>query len=243
MVMVYCEGPTEWYVIRKLNEYNVLKGDLIDKDNVDIHIVNSPKKITRDFILKCPLKWNKFLLIYDQENYSSPRDFADNEFNHLSPWFHISDNENILYTNIENKLVYLHVNVSPSPNGYKDFDGYLKELITRMGHQLVQLIMSNNNLIPSYIRELANSNNIFADIHQMGVDEIPNLMDDKKFTIQRSKGHLYAYIAASQISKSHVWFAEKIVEIILKNGFLDQVNVVFNSLIEAWNRLVGVQST
>ena len=42
MVMVYCEGPTEWFVIRKLCEKGILRGGLekllkSDREDADDH--------------------------------------------------------------------------------------------------------------------------------------------------------------------------------------------------------------
>ena len=239
MVMVYCEGQTEWHVIRKLHEYNVLNGDQIFKINdADVHIINSPKRITKNFILNSPRSWSGFLLVYDREGYTSPIDFVNNEFSHLSPWNQV--NHNIFCTRCNNRLVYLHVNDSSSPNGNGDFDGYLVKLITTIGPQLAQLIF--DNALPAYIRgSVTTSNNIPSAIHQIGTQDIPDLMKRNAFPIQRSKGQLYAYITASQLSKSHVWFAEKIINLVLENGLTHYVENVFDTLIDAWDRLIGGQ--
>jgi len=235
--MVYCEGPTEWYVIRKLYKYGILNGDNIAEiDNANVHIINSPSGITKDSILNKPEDWNKFFLVYDLEDYPSLSDFANGKFKHLSPWNQVTNN--IFCTQHKGKLVYLHVSNASSPNGYGDFDGYLRELINTAGPQLLRYIIKN--LLPAHIRDLVTTD-MYSSIHQIGVQEIPTLMQNIEFPIQRSKGYLYAYIVASQISKSHVWFSEKIVEIALENGFVEEVKKVFSSLIEAWDRLIGEQ--
>jgi len=234
--MIYCEGRTEWHVIRKLNLSGILQNALITQiGDADAHIKNDPSSITPQFLGDRPQGWSKFLLIYDQENYSTPQDFVNQRFSHLGPWIQITGNSNIFCTILNGRLVYLHVNTAPSPNGYKDFDGYLLDLINRLGPQAAQILFRS---LPSYIRNAVVSSNIENAIHQIGTQDIPNLMASNGFPIQRSKGHLYAYITALQMSKSHVWFAEKLVEAALQNGFIDEVQRAFATLIEAWNRLI-----
>ena len=238
MVMVYCEGPTEWYVIRKLNKHGILNdARIINIDDAEAHIENSPSKITESFIITRPREWKKFLFVYDQEDHSSPLDFVNKKFAHLSPWNQV--NQNIFCRKLnDDRLIYLHVNDALSPNEYGDFDGYLIKLVNKLGSKSAQLIF---RLLPEYIRQTVNPPNVYSAIHQIGTLDIPELMQHKGFPLQRSKGQICAYITASQVAKSHVWFAEKFIEMALKNGFANYVQQVFNSLIEAWNRLIRGQ--
>jgi len=234
MVMVYCEGPTEWHVIRKLNIYGILAGQLIEYNNRNIHIMNSPEKITKKLITSRPSFWRKFFLVYDREHYSSPEEFVKNKFSHLGMWHQCS--RNIFYVQLSGRIVYLHVNDALSPNGYGDFDGYIWDLINRLGDNAVNLLFQH---LPGYIRNINPPPSITA-IHDIGFSYIPGIMrNNANFPIQRSKGYIYAYIAALQMAKSHVWFAEKLVEAALQQGYTNEVQEAFSSLIQAWNWLVG----
>ena len=235
MVMVYCEGPTEWYVIRKLNIRGVLLGQLIEPDNSYVHIINSPARITPDFITERPISWKRFLLIYDRENHPTPQDFVNTQFGHLGTWTWRSPN--ICCIQLDGRIVYLHVNDATSPNGYGDFDGYVWDLINRLGDNAAKVLFS---LLPKYIQNVPPSrSSVISQIHTIGSNDIPNLMSSAKFPIQRSKGNIYAYITALQMAKSHVWFAEKLVDEALENSFINEVKKAFSSLIQAWDWLVG----
>jgi len=234
MVMVYCEGPTEWYVVRKLNKFGILKNNSIIKiDDANEHIKNNPRSITSQFLEKLPRLWTKFLLIYDQEDHPTPQDFVNSKFAHLDPWNRVTNN--IFRKNLNGRIIYLHINTALSPNGFRDFDGYLWDLINRLGPQLAQFLF---NLLPQYIRNSSSSPNIHNNIHRIGTTEIPKLMQDKGFSIQRSKGLLYAYITALQMSKSHVWFAEKLIEVTVQNGYTNKIEQSFATLIDAWKQLL-----
>ncbi len=232
MVMVYCEGPTEWYVIRKLNKHQVLAGQLIEPDR-DIHIINSPSKITRELIANTPLSWTHFLLVYDREHFQNPEAFVNTQFAHLGPWN--QRDSNIFCTQLSGKIVYLHVNDARSPNGYGDFDGYIWDLINNLGSSAANILFS---LLPQYIKNVpTNPNNVIHQIHAVGSQQIPDLMANVGFPIQRTKGNIYAYITALQLAKSHVWFAEKLVDAALQQRYMREVLSAFSSLIQAWNWL------
>ncbi|MDQ7030178.1 MAG: hypothetical protein Q9O62_10570 [Ardenticatenia bacterium] len=239
MVMVYCEGPTEWYVIRKLWKNGVLSGaNLIQPDNADVHIKNNPQSIDTRFLSNLPAQWDKFLLIYDQENKHTPREWIDQNLSHLGEWNKVEPDDNVFCLMVNSRLVYVHINTAPSPNesnDYKDFDGYLLDLIKKVEDKVAQRLFQN---LPAYIRSAAPSSNIHHTIHQMGLQDIPDLMDKNKFPIQRSKGIIYAYITALQLSKSHVWFSEKLIDACLQNGYTYQVKQAFQTFINAWDNLI-----
>ena len=230
MVMVYCEGYTEWHVIRKLSGHGILSGHLIEPDESGKHVINSPKRITRKLIESRPTFWNKFLLVYDREDYPSPYDFVQNKFNHLGQWN--QRGKNIFCIGIQSRIVYLHVNDAISPNGYGDFDGYIWNLINNLGVKAVDVLW---NKLPTYIKQSLTGTR--DNVHRIGSSEIQNLMQNNRFPIQRSKGNIYAYITALQIAKSHGWFSEKLVEQALGNGHTREVKNAFSSLIQAWDWL------
>lgn len=235
MVMVYCEGPTEWYVIRKLNMHGILLGQLIEPDRPNMHMINSPTQITQSFITGMPTLWERFLLVYDRESHPTPQDFVNNQFTHLGTWIQLS--YNIFCLQLSGRIVYLHVNDANSPNNYGDFDGYVWDLINRLGDNAAKVLFS---LLPQYIQNIPPSrSSVISKIHTIGSRNIPDLMSSAEFPIQRSKGNIYAYITALQMAKSHVWFAEKLVDEALKAGFTNEVQNTFSSLIQAWNWIVG----
>jgi len=237
MVMVYCEGPTEWYVIRKLWAYNVLNGaGLIQLDDADPHIINNPRSINTQFLNNLPTTWDKFLLVYDQEHYPTPQDWINQNLAHLGTWRMSGHHNNVFCIRHNGKLIYAHINNVPSPNGYKDFDGYLLNLFKIVGSNAAQALF---NRLPAYIRNATNSPNIHSTIHQMGIQDIPNLMSGNGFPIQRSKGLIYAYITSLQLSKSHVWFSENLVDTLLQMGYANQVAQAFQTIIDAWNNLIN----
>ncbi len=230
-VMVYCEGPTEWHVIRKLHTHGILSGQLIQPNTSDTHIINSPTKITQKFITNKPNSWTRFLLVYDRENLST-MNFVNEQFAHLGTWTQRSPN--IFCMQLDRRIVYLHVNDASSPNGYGDFDGYVRNLINILGNRAAHILFS---LLPNYIRNALSSS--VNQIHTIGSSDIPSLMASQGFPLQRSKGEIFAYITALQMSKSHVWFAEKLVDAALQQGYSNQVQNAFLSLIQAWSWLVG----
>jgi len=235
--MVYCEGPTEWYVVRKLWEDNVLSGaELIQPNDADPHIINNPRSINTQFLNNLPTTWDKFLLIYDQEGQPTPQDWINTNLSHLGRWTMAGQHNNVFCLRHYNRLIYAHINDALSPNGYKDFDGYLLNLLNIVGTNAAQALF---NRLPAYIRRAATSSNMHSTIHQMGIQDIPSLMSGNGFPIQRSKGLIYAYITSLQLSKSHVWFSERLVDACLQNGYTHQVKQVFQPLIYAWNNLIN----
>lgn len=59
-------------------------------------------------------------------------------------------------------------------------------------------------------------------------------MERNGFPWTHNKSWLYAYITAFQFRQSHVWFAEKVVEVAPQEA----LKRVFASLIAAWNLLL-----
>jgi len=237
MVMVYCEGPTEWFVVSKLWQAGLLRDtDLIQPNEPDLHIINSPQAINSQLLGKSPTEWGKFLLIYDQEDQPAPQDWINKNLSHLGRWTMVGQHNNVFCLRHDNRLIYAHINDAPSPNGYKDFDGYLLNLLNTVGAGAAQTLF---NRLPAYIRNATSSTNIHSTIHQMGIQDIPSLMSGNGFPIRRSKGLIYAYITSLQLSKSHVWFSENLVDTLLQTGYANQVAQVFQTIIDAWNNLIN----
>lgn len=244
MVAVFCEGPTEWYVIYQLNKRTILHGDSIEGGDTreDIsHWLKRPEDITNDFLDELP-DFRRMLFVFDQEHNNSPDDIMS-QIVHQCPGLNIhtiSEYSNVFIGLYQSRRVALFIANADSPDGNKDFDGYIVQLVERLGSDTVKLWFedarnSHDDRLPGYLRNLRTINSVeYEVIHSLGSADIPNIMEQRNWPIQRSKTKLYAYITALQLNKSHVWFSEKLVK-----WAPDQVlQEIFAPLIKAWKWLV-----
>ncbi len=241
MVAVYCEGPTEWYIIYQLVKRNILHGNLIgDRDNIRPWIVK-PNDITKDLLDNLPNDLDRILLVFDQEQEDFPDDIR-NKINCSGLNFNtIDEYPNVFIGFYRDKRVALFVANGTSPDGNKDFDGYIVQLVERLGTKTVKLWFEDatngrdDDRLPGYLRNLRSGNSTkYEIVHSLGFTDIPNTMKEKNWPIQRSKTQLYAYITALQLNKSSVWFSEKLV----KWAPEEVLKTTFASLIKAWEFLV-----
>lgn len=258
-VDVYVEGPTEWYVARKLYKKGVLSEGkfLPDRDQPMIigDVVSSLDKLVdpnnegKTGILINPA--NKILLMYDQEKLATPSVVISkiedrlNEFdidyniqqhteftNVFIGKISIEERDNSFAIHVADKLFCRNDN-------NKDFDGYILELLkNENGLSIVKQILTDNKIIKiSKLRKsIENEPDLAEKVKKLGEIDIPSLIEsnsENKWQILRSKTFLYSYITALQIGKSHVWFCEKVID------KADDGNLrhIFSSLIAAWNEL------
>jgi hypothetical protein len=243
-VTVYCEGPTEWYVIYQLVRRGIVVGEITDmdaRDNIGRWIIK-PDKITNKFLDGKP-NFKRILFVFDQEDKVSPYDIKSTiESNCNSLCFTPSEYSNVFTGHYKDARVALFVSNASSPDGNKDFDGYIAQLIEKLGPEASKLWFEearinnkNDDRLPAYLRNLRTQKNLNYDvIHFLGLNDIPNIMNEKNWGIQRSKTRLYAYITALQLNKSHVWFTEKLVKWAPKSALQE----IFAPLIKAWEFLV-----
>lgn len=238
-VVLYCEGPTEWYVMYQLVKRGVLPGTLVGSNQrVDIGTwLKKVEEINETFIIRLPEDHRNILLVFDQEQRSSPGEV--NEILGLDLSNDSNDGLKNIFTGVAgDRKIALVVSNKPSPDGNRDFDGYLWELIQQLDAESIRLFFDNE--MPGYLRNFREESRVGFDvIHNLGRRIIPEEMCNQQWPLQRSKGLLYAYITALQLGKSHVWFAEKLVkhapEQVLKN--------VFNPFIKAWAFLTAEGDT
>ncbi len=258
-VAVYAEGPTEWQVARKLWKRNILNGgefihhsDKYPEEMIIGEVSSSLNKLVNannngktGYLINPPT--DRVLLMFDQEKMSSPSevksriedhfgnfdiDFEIRQHNDFSNIFtgKISkeDGENLFAIHVSDKLFC-------STDGNKDFDGYILELLNdELGRSIVQGLLTDRKLTISPLRRIIESNQDMTNtVHKLGGQEIPSLMEEKEWSIRRSKTIIYSYITALQIEKSHVWFCEKVID----KADEENLKRVFSSLIAAWDEL------
>jgi hypothetical protein len=174
----------------------------------------------------------------DQEDNGSPfnaaRCIAD-EFFKLSP---VNGLDNVFSGQLSNKMnVVFYISTASSPDGNRDFDGYLLKIIDICGDDVVKrwLEMEAHDYV---IRHFSNNGLKSNQIRVLGREGIPDLMRRSHWEILRSKTMLYAYITALQADKSHVWFSEKVIKLAPTSVLKD----VFSNLIAAWYFLAGAEN-
>lgn len=244
-VAVFAEGPTEWRVARKLFKKGILAGmgfiDL-DKGPTEGVIMGGQFDVILDKLLDPSGKKgilvnppsDRILLMFDQEKLSNLEDDVISKIKERLQQHNISSdlsNQYDKYPNIFLWEIYMergplsvsvHVADKESPDGNKDFDGYVVDLLQRQGGvSIAEKMLKRNH------REMAQV------VHQIGGQDIPSLMENKRWPINRSKTILYSHITAMQLGKSHVYFSESVVE---KSDEQD-LRIVFASLIAAWDAL------
>jgi hypothetical protein len=257
-VAVYVEGPTEWQVARKLSQKRILSGgDFIHIDwpspgKMKIGEVGSSLKelVNQDNNGKTGILINppsdRILLMFDQEKMNSPSDAKDKlerhiqRFNHAFEFHQHNEFSNVfigeLSTQENSILIAIHVadNSFGLSDGNKDFDGYILELLkNETGHSIIQNILTNDLRISALRTKVEHNPRITQIVHQLGEQDIPSLMNEKDWSVMRSKTILYSYITALQLGISHVWFCKNVVE----KADEDKLRLVFASLIAAWDEL------
>ena len=240
-IAVYAEGPTEWYTVYQLRKRGILaQADMVgcgDRDQVGRWIINR-RKLKNIFANPKLPEYDGILFILDQEDNESPfkaaRDIADGFFELSS----LSGFDNIFTGQLSNRMnVAFHISSAPSPDGNRDFDGYLLKILDTCGDDAVNLWFEME--AHDYLKRHFSDSEIHSNqIRALGREEIPDLMERSHWDILRNKTMLYAYITALQTDKSHVWFSEKVIKLapppILKD--------VFTNLIAAWYFLAGAEN-
>lgn len=254
-VAVYVEGPTEWHVARKLHQKEILSGGNFIPDReypgeMKIGEVGSSleKLLNRDgnkgIFINPPA--NRILLMFDQEKMSSPTDIKDKLERHIqrfNPTFEFHPHNEFsnvftgeLSTQENSILIAIHVadNSFGLSDGNKDFDGYILELLkNETGHSIIQNILINDLRISALRTKVEDNPRMAQIVHQLGEQDIPSLMNEKDWSVMRSKTILYSYITALQLGINHVWFCKNVVE----KADEQNLRTVFASLIAAWDEL------
>lgn len=233
-IAVYAEGPTEWYVVRKLYKRGILSGaNLMGHDKSEIGKWLKGLDGLQPVLKNPPADTNGILLVYDQEAKATPEKIVDvlrEKYNLQS----LPTNPKFLTLPNATLPIALHVSAMESPDGNRDFDGYIWDVIQRGGGELIKALLQDEKS-PAYLRERMKERKITEQLlYVLGAEQIPNTMQNTNWPPFRSKTNLYAFGTALQLNRSHVWLAEKIVEVAQTNLLQD----VFASLITTWNELV-----
>ena len=236
-IAAYVEGPTEWYTIYQLYEKKILQHAELDGYSVHNDIerwMKSPRNVLKKISSEDSYKPNNILLLYDQERDNSPVDAAKKIAGNITTLNKIDRYDNVFSGLLNDKIrIVLHIATISGPNGNKDFDGYIVQILKHLESIAVQKWFEYNK-IPKYIKRHREVQQVeYEKIHQLGFYEIPKLMEKHKWNILLSKGNLYSYITALQVNKSHVWFAENMIKYAPK----EVLEEVFAPLITAWNLL------
>jgi hypothetical protein len=239
-IAVYAEGLTEWYSVYQLYSKDIFtQGKMCGKsDRNDVGGIIKRWKRTRHAMSKLLANPNGIppcqgiLLVFDQENDKSPRDTAKELFGMNFSFDSVNGHDNLFSSHLKNGIqVVLHVATAPSPDGNRDFDGYVLQLIDRLDANAVTIWLDR---APGRIKDQYNKNSTpHLQIHTLGREKIPSLMAGEQWKILRSKTMLYAYITALQADMPHVWFTEKMIQLAPPDALRD----VFSDLIAAWDLL------
>jgi len=185
----------------------------------------------------------RILLIFDQEDASSPQNRANRIAKDLSSlnteiwsslsWDPLGEHPNLFKAQVRGAYMVLHISDAAAPSvtdqdeatapriKNKDFDGYILQLLSGPEKTTISSqIVPSSALVPQLLRK--------AEV------EFTNLMNNNSYPWVRNKAWLYAYITAFQFRQSHVSFAKKVVECASDA----ELRRVFASLIQAWNCLV-----
>ncbi len=238
-IAVYAEGPTEWYAVYQLCSRGILaQAEMIgksDRNNIGPWLKNREqmRNLFANQISFPPC--NGIFLVFDQEDDRFPLDTAKEIFGDAFSFSSSNAQESLYRGQLDNGTqVALHVATAPSPDGNRDFDGYILDLLDKLEDDAVNIWI--REIAHDYLRAHFSNNNITnMQIHELGRKEIPGLMVSFQWNILRSKTLLYAYITALQADRSHVWFSEKIIEFAPPEVLRD----VFVDLIAGWNLLAG----
>jgi len=174
------------------------------------------------------------LLAFDQEDDNTAKDTADAIAGGSLSWSTVAGFDNVFKGQLSNEIpVVLHVATAMSPDGNRDFDGYLLKMLDYLGGDAVDMWFKECK-VPKYLKNHFDGKTINQmELHNLGLKGIPELMNSSHWDILRSKTMLYAYITALQADKSHVWFSEKMIEYARE----DALRHIFASLITAWDSL------
>ncbi|MQL52304.1 hypothetical protein GFC01_08475 [Desulfofundulus thermobenzoicus] len=244
-IAVFAEGPTEWLAVRKLWKKGILKeANLLgsQKKKVDDWLKTVDKLIvTKEEGILIDPPCSNILLLYDQEQESEPGNVSQRIAKNaqkagLSLIFTpIHPYGNIFLANGNELTVSLHVADRPGPDGNRDFDGYIIDLLESAGPEIVADLLNDNKMTISSLRNKVQHLPAKEEtVYLLGKEDIPELMNERGWGVQRSKTLLYSFITATQINKSHVWFSEKVIE----KAPAEKLRLVFAPLIAAWDALV-----
>lgn len=168
----------------------------------------------------------RLLLIFDQEDATTPEDRADRIGRDLSLTFIPKTGfHNLFECNEPSLRVLLHIS-SANVQGIlrKDFDGYILQLLQGSNKQ---------DIVSRLLGTWANRVSI-DELLKKAEQEIPALMQRNGYPWTHAKSWLYAYITAFQFRQSHVWFAGEII----RHSPENDAKAVFQPLISAWEALI-----
>jgi hypothetical protein len=253
-VAVCVEGPTEWQVTRKLHEKGIISGgNFIDTGNPSKMIIGDvgsslEKLINSDGqggILIFPPA-DRILLLYDQEKMKAPSQIKYIIEKYINRFgIDLIIQQHAKFSNvfigkfsIEDKEISVAIHVADKlfcqNDGNKDFDGYILELLSnQQGYLIIQKILLEELRISALRSKVKENPDLVQMLHQLGEKDIPFLMENKDWSIMRSKTILYSYITALQLGINHVWFCKYVVE----KADERNLRTVFASLIAAWDEL------
>lgn len=242
-IAVFVEGPTEWYTVHRLWKRGILKyADLSVNPNDNRDVNKWIKSINELAAFLKPPPYKNVLLLYDQEQEPDvsdvPYKIADSARKAGLSLIFKSDETyaNVFYASLNELNIALHVADKPGPDGNRDFDGYIIELLESAGPEIVAELLNDNKVTISSLRnKYQHLPAKEKTVYLLGREDIPGLMNERGWGVQRSKTLLYSFITATQVNKSHVWFSEKVIE----KAPEEKLRQVFAPLIAAWDALVA----
>jgi len=144
-VAIYAEGPTEWIAAHRLHERGLLaNADIVGgtergRGKID-RWIKSRDQLKKAMVEEPPFK--RILLLFDQEGDASPSDTATSVFG--DDWTSTSWDNVFLWKLENNRKVVLHVATACSPDGNRDFDGYLVQILAGLGPKAASLWFERN---------------------------------------------------------------------------------------------------
>jgi hypothetical protein len=178
----------------------------------------------------------RMLLVFDQEQHTSPRQAAQRiqtdlrRKDHTGSWegieFHPVDGwRNLFQAHVRCGRTPVHVllhisNAQIKDIPRRDFDGYVLQLLQGPSRE-------------SIARRLAPTPGSAGELLRKAEQEIDALMRANGFPWTHAKSWLYAYITVFQFRGSHVRFASEVVRYAPRQ----ELEQVFASLCEAWRLL------
>ncbi|MEW6423836.1 MAG: hypothetical protein AB1523_03680 [Bacillota bacterium] len=250
-IAVYCEGHTEWFVVYKLQKIGVLSSAYLlgskeyeERKYIDkTWIKNSIKDLFKEPGILINPSYTNILLIYDQEKKPKANDIPQEitkkaQKKGLSLTFETDNFSNVFYAKVNGSNISLFVSDKPGPDGNRDFDGYIVELLECAGPEIIANLLSDKDImtISSLRKKVQHLPAKEETVYLLGREDIPGLMSQRDWGVQRSKTLLYSIITAAQINKSHVLFSGDVVE----KAPAEKLKQVFAPLIAAWDALVAM---
>lgn len=172
-IAVYAEGPTEWYVVRKLYKRGILSGaNLMGHDKSEIGKWLKGLDGLQPVLKNPPADTNGILLVYDQEAKATPEKIVDvlrEKYNLQS----LPTNPKLLTPLNTTLPIAVHISTAKSPDGNRDFDGYIWEVIQGGGEVLIEALLKDEKS-PAYLRERMKDQQITGEIwNGLAVESFP----------------------------------------------------------------------